>query len=95
MACACIWKSERKSNNGKEKNRRQYKAITACTVRLFHKMGLNETDLPLIEKQKRCVFGDSWIASVDTASALKKELGVHFTGPSKTAHKYFSLEPIR
>jgi hypothetical protein len=51
---------------------RQYKATTACTVRLLYKMGLNETDLPLNRKQKRCVFGDSWFASVDTALALKK-----------------------
>ncbi len=59
---------------------RQYKATTACTVRLLYKMGLNETDLHLNCKKKRCVFGDSWFASVDTALALKKELGVHFTG---------------
>ena len=74
---------------------RQYKATTACTVRLLHKMGLNETDLPLNRKEKRCVYGDSWFASVETALALKKELGVHFTGPIKTGHKYFPLEPIR
>ena len=74
---------------------RQYKATTACTVRLLYKMGLNETDLPLNSKTKRCVFGDSWFASVDTALALKKELGVDFTGPIKTGHKYFPLEPIR
>ena len=74
---------------------RQYKATTACTVRLLSKMGLNETDLPLNSKKKRCVFADSWFASVDTALALKKELGVDFTGPIKTGHKYFPLEPIR
>ncbi len=74
---------------------RQYKATTACTVRLLYKMGLNETDLPLNRQQKRCVFGDSWFASIDTSLALQKELGVHFTGPIKTGHKYFPLEPIR
>ena len=74
---------------------RQYKATTACTLRLLSKMGLDETDLPLPEKKKRCVFADSWFASVETAMALKEELGVHFTGPIKTAHKYFPLEPIR
>jgi hypothetical protein len=43
-----------------------------------------------------CVwFGDSWFASADTALALKKDLGVNFTGPIKTAQKYFPLEPIR
>jgi hypothetical protein len=47
------------------------------------------------EKKKRCVFADSWFASVETALALKEELGIHFTGPIKTAHKYFLLEPIR
>jgi hypothetical protein len=74
---------------------RQYKATTACTLRLLSKMGLDETNLPLLEKKKRCVFADSWFASVETAMALKEELGVHFTGPIKTAHKYFPLEPIR
>ena len=34
---------------------RQYKATTACTVRLLYKMGLNETDLPLNSKTKMCV----------------------------------------
>jgi hypothetical protein len=41
------------------------------------------------------VFADSWFASVETAMALKEELGFHFTGPIKTAHKHFPLEPIR
>ena len=55
---------------------RQYKATTACTLRLLSKMGLDETNLPLPEKKKRCVFADSWFASVETAMALKEELGV-------------------
>jgi hypothetical protein len=84
-----------KATMARKKFCRQYKATTACTVRLLYKMGLDETNLPLTQKKKRCVFGDSWFASVDTALALKKELGVHFTGPIKTAHKYFPLEPIR
>ncbi len=42
---------------------RQYKATTVCTVRLLHKMGFNETDLPLIEKNKRCVFGLATLGS--------------------------------
>jgi hypothetical protein len=33
--------------------------------------------------RKRCVYADSWFASVETALALKKELGLHFTGPIK------------
>ncbi len=72
---------------------RQYKVTTACTLRLLSKMVLDETNLPLLEK--KCVFADSWFASVETAMALKEELGVHFTGPIKTAHKHFPLEPIR
>jgi hypothetical protein len=45
--------------------------------------------------KKRCVYADSWFASVDTALALKRELGLHFTGPIKTAHKYFPLDEMR
>jgi hypothetical protein len=38
---------------------------------------------------------DSWFASVETALALRKELGMEFTGPIKTAHKYFPIEAMR
>ena len=93
--CMFVEIQKGKAVMARQKFCRQYKATTACTIRLLQKMGLNETDLPLLEKNKRCVFGDSWFASVDTALALKKELGVNFTGPIKTAHKYFPLEPIR
>jgi hypothetical protein len=48
-----------------------------------------------IEGKKRCVFADSWFASVETALAVRTELGCDFTGPIKTAHKYFPLEHIR
>ncbi len=63
----------------------QYKATTACTVsqRTFER------------NLKRCVFADSWFASVETALAVRKELGLEFTGPIKTAHKYFPIEPLR
>ncbi len=43
----------------------------------------------------RCVFADSWFASVSTALALREHLGVHFTGPIKTAHNNFPIEAIR
>ncbi len=88
MACACMWKFKRQSNsNGKKKNCRQYKATTACTVRLLYKMGLSETDLP----KTKCVFADSWFTSVDTALALnifKSYLATHGTTlPGKPADK--------
>jgi hypothetical protein len=71
---------------------RQYKATTACTVRLLDKMGVKER---LGDNKKRCVYGDSWFASVETALALRQELGMEFTGPIKTAHKYFPIEAMR
>ena len=71
---------------------RQYKATTACTVRLLDKMRPRERT---VEGTKHCVYADSWFASVETALAVRKELGYEFTGPIKTAHKYFSLEQIR
>ncbi len=43
----------------------------------------------------RCVFADSWFASVNTALALRNELGVHFTGPVKTATANFPIEQMR
>jgi hypothetical protein len=45
--------------------------------------------------KKLCVFADSWFASVETALAVRKELGLKFTGPIKTAHKYFPIEHLR
>jgi hypothetical protein len=44
--------------------------------------------------KKRCVYVDSWFASVETALALKQKLGLHFTGPIKTAHKYFPRDEM-
>jgi hypothetical protein len=41
------------------------------------------------------VYADSWFASVETAIALKRELGLHFTGPIKTAHKYYPIDEMR
>ena len=83
---------------------RNYKATTACTVRMIDKMGLREHESDLYDDpdmwyknqgQKRCVYADSWFASVETALALKKELGLHFTGPIKTAHKYYPIDELR
>ncbi len=45
--------------------------------------------------KKRCVYADSWFASFKTAMALRNELGVHFTGPIKTAYESFSIERMR
>jgi hypothetical protein len=80
---------------------REYKATTACTVRMLDKLGtkeleeLNRTSRWLENRgKKRCVYADSWFASVETALALKKELGLHFTGPIKTAHKYFPRDEL-
>ncbi len=80
---------------------RDYKATTACTVRLLDKMGLkevedhNNTDRWVANNgKKRCVYADSWFASVGTAMALKQELGLHFTGPIKRAHKHFPRDEM-
>ena len=72
---------------------RKYKATTACTVRLCDKLGMKEDrmDMP----PKRRVFADSWFASVETASALRNEMELHFTGPIKTATKGFPIDAIR
>jgi hypothetical protein len=43
----------------------------------------------------RCVFADSWFASVKTAVALREDLGVHFTGPVETATANFPIEQMR
>ncbi len=71
---------------------RQYKATTACTVRLLDKMAMKEKQN---ENKKLCVFADSWFASVETALAVRKELLLEFTGPIKTAHKHFPIEHLR
>ena len=82
------------------KHTNKYKATTACTVRMVDKMGLKEipvnaeTDY-LNHGKKRCIYADSWFASVETALACKNDFGWHFCGPVKTAHKYFPLDPIR
>ena len=68
-------------------------ATTACTLRLLENFKLNEIGIE--NPMKRCVFADSWFASVKTVLALRQHLGMHFTGPIKTAHSQFPLERMR
>ena len=72
---------------------RQFGATTACTVRLLDALHLSE--LHQDPPPARCVFADSWFASVSTVLALREHLGLHFTGPVKTAHRNFPIEAIR
>jgi hypothetical protein len=57
-------------------------------------MGLKE-NLVVIDRPWRRVYADSWFASLETALALRNEMGVHFTGPIKTATKGFPIEAMR
>ena len=100
--CVFIELQKGKITMARQKWCREYKATSACTVRLLDKMGTKEVEdmdntLRWLANRgkKRCVYADSWFASVETALALKKELGLHFTGPIKTAHKYFPLTEMR
>ncbi len=102
LACVYIEIQKRKITMQRQKWYREYKATTACTVRLLDKMGTKEVvDVEdrgryiLNGEKKRCVYADSWFTSVETALALKTELVLHFTGPIKTAHKYFPLDEMR
>jgi hypothetical protein len=85
---------------GKERMQRlkyciDHGATTACTLRMISKMGLNETNLDDDKKPQRVVVADSWFASRKTAIALKDLLGLHLTGPIKTATRGFPIEAIR
>ncbi len=55
----------------------QYKATTACTVRLIDQMGLKE-NLVVVDRPWRRVYADLWFTSLETALALRNEMGVHF-----------------
>jgi hypothetical protein len=70
-----------------------YGATTACTVRLIDLLHLSE--LGELTPPRRCVFADSWFASVATVLALRTHLGLDFTGPVKTAHSKFPIEAMR
>ncbi len=43
----------------------------------------------------RCIFADSWFASLKTVLALRDHLGLHFTGPIKTATSNYPIEAMR
>ena len=92
--CMYIELQKGKVRMARKKWCQQYKATTACTVRLIDKMGLRE-NLLVCERPARRVYADSWFASVETALALRHEMGVHFTGPIKTATKEFPIEAMR
>jgi hypothetical protein len=62
---------------------------------MLSKMGMNETNLADDKKLERVVVADSWFASRKTAIALCDILGIHFTGPIKTATKGFPIEALR
>jgi hypothetical protein len=66
---------------------------TACTTRLFFKMGMNETGTR--NRLHRIVYADSWFAGRTTARALMVELGLHFTGPVKTSTRGFPMDALR
>jgi hypothetical protein len=44
---------------------------------------------------QRVVYGDSLFASMETMTALRGKLGLHFLGVIKTAHKGYPLEMCR
>ena len=71
----------------------RYGATTGCTVRLCDAMKLSEVDQ--VSPLARCVFADSWFASVKTVLALRETMGLHFTGPIKTASANFPLDHLR
>jgi hypothetical protein len=75
---------------GLKKFHREFGATTACTVRLCDALNLSE--LHEVPPLARCVFADSWFASVKTVMALRGELGLHFTGPVKTATSNYPIE---
>jgi hypothetical protein len=72
---------------------KDYGATTACTVRLLDHLQLSE--IGELTPPQRCVFADSWFASVATVMALRTHLGLEFTGPVKTAHSNFPLDAMR
>ncbi len=72
---------------------KDYGATTACTVCLLD--CLNISELGELIPPQRCVFADSWFASVATVVALRTHLGLAFTGPVKTAHSNFPIEAMR
>ena len=72
---------------------KDYSATTACTLRLIDQLHISE--IGEVSPPRRCVFADSWFASVATVLALRERLGLDFTGPVKTAHANFPLDSLR
>ncbi len=71
--------------DGKERMARQkyvgeYQATSACTVRMLAALSLGENSLAPNNKLQRVVFGDSWFASLETLTALREKLSLHFVG---------------
>jgi hypothetical protein len=58
-------------------------------------MGLKETTERSDPLKVRRVFADSWFASVETALALREEMGVDFTGSVETTTREFPIEAMR
>ncbi len=58
-------------------------------------LSLGENSLAPNNKLQRVIFGDSWFASLETLTALREKLGLHFVGVIKTAHKGYPLEMCR
>jgi hypothetical protein len=71
----------------------RFGATTGCTVRICDALNLSE--LVQVSPLARCVFADSWFASVKTVLALRETLGLHFTGPIKTASANYPIEKMR
>ena len=85
---------------GKERMARQkyvgeYQATSACTVRMLAALSLGENSLAPNNKLQRVIFGDSWFASLETLTALREKLGLHFVVVIKTAHKGYPIEMCR
>ena len=91
--CVYIEIQKGKVRMAQKKWARTYGATTGCTLRLLDKLKLSELGDP--SPKKRCVYADSWFASYKTTMALREELGLHFTGPIKTAHASFPIENMR
>jgi hypothetical protein len=73
----------------------EYQATSARTVRMLAALSIGENSLAPDKKLQRVIFGDSWFASVETLTALREKLGLHFVGVIKTAHKGYPLEMCR
>jgi hypothetical protein len=62
-------------------------------VRLIDELNISE--IGEVSPPQRCVFADSWFASVATVLASRTHFGLDFAGPVKTVHANFPIEAIR